>query len=163
MSEIVPLNARSLSFKRDGKRCTLEFDDEYLTCSFHDWPAFHTTKTPLWRIMPDFVIDRSVPDSSRRYGQIARYSFVASVVVYFSDIRVHVPLLAPALFLCAAYSLYRVFRGVSPPEKTKIVSEWGDEIAVIPHHEHIATQRARFQEALLESVREARHKHYDAS
>ena len=162
MSEIVPLNARSLSFKRDEKRCSLEFDSEYLTCSFHDWPALHTTKTPLWRIMPDFIIDRSVPDSSRRYGRIARYSFVASIVVYFSDIRIHVPLLAPALLLSAAYSMYRVFRGVSPPEETKIVSDWGDEIVVIPHYEHIAVQRKGFEDALLETVREARHKHYDA-
>jgi len=112
--------------------------------------------------MPDFIIDRSVPDSSRRYGRIARYSFVASIVVYFSDIRIHVPLLAPALLLSAAYSMYRVFRGVSPPEKTKIVSEWGDEIVVIPHYEHIAVQRKGFEDALLETVREARHKHYDA-
>ncbi|MBI5384583.1 MAG: hypothetical protein HZA90_07820 [Verrucomicrobia bacterium] len=162
MSETVPLNARSLTFKRNGKRCILEFDSEYLTCSFHDWPAVHITKTPLWRIMPDLIIDRSVPDFSRRYGQVARYTFLASIVVYFSDIRTHVPLLAPALLLCAAYSMYWNFRGVYPPEKTKIVSEWGEEIAVIPHYEHIAEQRKGFEDALLETVREARHKHYDA-
>ena len=162
MSEIVPLNARSLSFKRDGKRCTLEFDGEYLTCSFHDRAGFHISKTPLWRIMPELLVDRSIPETSRQYSRISRYSLVAGIVFYFSDIREHVPLLAPALFLCAAYSMYRTVRGVYPPQKTKIVSEWGDEIAVIPHHDHIATNRKNFEEGLLEAVREARHKHDDA-
>lgn len=52
--------------------------------------------------------------------------------------------------------MYWLVRGVYPPEKTKIVSEWGDEIAVIPHYDHIADQRKGFEHSLLETVREAR-------
>ena len=159
MSEIVPLNARSLSFKRDGKRCTLEFDDEYLTCSFRGRPALHIAKTPLWRIMPEFLVDQSIPEASWQYARVSRYSLAAGIVFYFSDIRGHVPLLAPALFLCAGYTAYRALRPVYPLQKTKIVSEWGDEIAVIPHHEHIATNRKSFEDALLVAIREARQKH----
>lgn len=162
MSDIVPLNARNLSFKIDGNRCNLEFDGEYLTCTVHARPAFQTTKTPLWRIMPELLTDRSIPDSSRRHGRIGRYSFLSSIVVYFSDIRLHVPLLAPTLLLLSVYSLYRGFRAVYPSLRTKIVSEWGDEIAVIPHHEDMDAQRKRFEDTLLEAVLEARHKHYEA-
>jgi hypothetical protein len=159
MSEIVPLNARSLSFKRAGQRCTLEFDSEYLTHSFQDKPAFYISKTPLWRIMPELLVDRSIPESAWKHGRISRYSLAAAVVVYFSDIRAYVPLLVPALLLCALYSTYRGVRMVYPPQKTKIVSDWGDEIAVIPHHENIATNRKAFESALMEAVREARNKH----
>src|SRR4051812_6544005 len=105
MSEIVPLNARSLSFKRDGKLCTLEFDGEYLTCSYQDFPELQITKTPLWRIMPELINDRSIPASARRFGRIASCSLVGGIVVFFSDIRTRVPLLAPALGLCAVYIL----------------------------------------------------------
>src|SRR5213080_1204329 len=107
MSGIIPLNERSLTFKAYGKRCTLEFDEEHLTCSFQDWPELQINKIPLWRVMPDLIVDRSIPVSSRKYGRIARYAFVASVVSYFSDFRVRVPLLAPTLLLWAAYAFYQ--------------------------------------------------------
>lgn len=162
MSEIVPLNARSLAYRSLGQRCTLDFDEEYLTCSFHDHPALTITKTPLWRIMPELLVDRSLAPSFRSCGSVVRYSLAGGVIVWFSDIRPHVPLLAPVLFLCAAHSLYLIFRGAFPLEKTKVVSEWGEEIAVIPHHEEIATRRKSFEEALLRAVREARRKHDEA-
>lgn len=159
MSEIIPLTARSLSYKRAGNRYSLEFDDEYLTSSFRNGPVMQVTKTPLWRIMPELLVDSSIPESSIRYNRRFRYSLILGIVVYFSEIRVHIPLLAPVLFLYAAFSGYRFLRSVLPMEKTKVVTEWGEEIAVIPHHKQLADQRKRFEEGLMEAVREGRHRH----
>ncbi len=154
----IPLNARSIAFSVAGQPCALEFEDEYLTCSLHDGPTFSVTRTPLRRIMPDLVVDRSLPRAYQSYGSVARFSLAGGVIVWFSDLRPHVPLLAPALFLCTAYSVYRIVRAISPLEKSKVLSEWGEEIAIIPHHDVIADQRQSFEEALVRAVREARRK-----
>lgn len=162
MSEIIPLDARSHSFKHEGKHCTFEFDGEYLTCSTRRGALLNVSKTPLWRILPELLMDRSVSDYARQHARIGRYTLVAGIVSYFSVIRDHVPLLAPALFLWTGLCWLQFFRGIYPFQKTKIVSEYGDEIAVIPHHEDIAARRKSFETAFLEAVREARSKHYDA-
>jgi hypothetical protein len=158
MSEIVQMNAQSLTYKIDGHRCTLEFDEDYLTCSRVDRASLIVTKTHLWRIMPELLVDRSVPESSRDYGRVSRYSLLAGVIVWFSEIRLHVPLLAPVLFGCAAYSLYRVLRAIWPLEKTKIMTDYAEELAVIPHHQEMTNRRKSFEEALLKAIRECRQK-----
>ena len=103
----------------------------------------------------------NVPSSCRAQGRVGRWCLLAGVVDYFSDVRGPVPLLAPALFVVAAWTMYRVARGVWPLHKTRIVTEWGEEVAVIPHHGALPEQRKKFEEALLEAVREAREKHYE--
>ncbi len=86
---------------------------------------------------------------------------MAAVIVYSSDIRAHVPLLVPWLCLYAAYSLYKSLQKCWPPRRTKIVSEFGEQLTIIPHLQQIATQREAFEQALLQAVRKARQKRYD--
>jgi hypothetical protein len=162
MNEIVSPNARSLSFKRGSQRCTLEFDTLYLTRSRQTGPAVQITKTPLWRIMPELLIDRSIPESARQFARMLLFSSASAIVVYFSDLPLHVPLLLPALVICAAWCAYQIIRVVWPLEKTKILSDSGGQIGMIPHDERIDNQRKLFEQALLHAVRQARHRHLDA-
>ena len=159
MSDVLPLNARSLSYKWYGYNCSLEFDEEYLTYSCRKTPTNKVTKTPLWRIMPELLVDRSFPESSWRRARAARYSFAGAIIAYFSHINIYVPLLAPVLVVHSIVNMFFAMRVAFPLSKTKIVTEWGDEIAVIPHHDRIAGLRKRFEEMLIESVRAARRKH----
>jgi hypothetical protein len=162
MSDVIPFTPQNLSFKCGGRNCTLEFDQDYLTVCYRDTPELQLTKVPLWRIMPELLVDRSLPDSYRREGRVARYCLLGSIIAFFSDIQTHVPLLAPILLSCAAWTLFRAIRYAWPLDKTKIVSEWGEELAVIPHHDSLATARAAFEEKLLAAIRRARDEHYAA-
>jgi hypothetical protein len=155
----IPLNARSLSYQYNGRRYTLEFDSDYLTCTSTSQPESHTSKTPLWRLLPELLVDKSIPEYSRYRGREARYLLIGAVVAYFSDIRPHVPLLAPALLALGLLCSYRAFRASWPLEKTKVITDYGEEIAVVPHHASIKTRRTTFEQGLLDAIRTARERH----
>src|SRR5687768_10203639 len=91
----IPLNARSLSFKWAGTRYVITFDSENLHVDRQSAMYSSATKTPLRDLCPDFRRQRWVPDSAFRLGKEARYLLLLSVIVYFSAVHAHVPLLAP--------------------------------------------------------------------
>ena len=75
------------------------------------------------------------------------------------NLTVPVPLLAPVLFGSSGWTLFRAVRYAWILDKTKIVSEWGEELAAIPHHVSLVTTRPAFEEKLLAAIRRARLEH----
>lgn len=154
----IPLNARSLSYKYQGRRYSLSFDEEYLTGTWKSFPESQTTKTPLWRLLPELLSDMSASGFARARGRETRYFVLGAVVFYFSDINSHVPLLAPTLLLLAVWSLGRAMRDSLPLRKTKVITDYGEDIALIPHHSRISVQRKAFEQGLIDAIRLAREK-----
>src|SRR4051794_1051014 len=148
----IPLNARSLSYQYNGRRYTLAFDGEYLTSTWTSGPEYSTSRTPLWRLLPNLIVDRAIPEYSLHRGREARYLLIGAMVVHFSDIRHQVPLLAPALLFLGLLSSYRAFRACWTLKKTKVITDYGEEIALIPHHRSIETQRLAFERGLLDAI-----------
>ena len=153
---ILPLNARSIRFRWRGWSYDYSFDDEFLTSS-SGWRGFsQTTKTPLWRLMQDFVEDTPVSDVARRHMRRLRYSLAAALVVQFSNIPQHVPYLAPALFAFAGYSIIRGARHTWPTKQTRVLTNYGDQIISIPHLKLLETGRQRFEEQLRSAIEAAK-------
>jgi hypothetical protein len=162
LADPVPLNARSLTFKWNGRVCTLEYDSDYLTFQSASNPEYRIDKRHLWHLAPELLTDRSVPESSRHRGRESRYLTIGAVVAYFSDIHTHVPLLAPALLALGLLSLYRAVRGCMPLQKTKIITDYGEEFAIIPHLARMNAQRGAFEAGLIDAIRRAKSKHYES-
>lgn len=101
--DTTPLNARSLSYRWNRRRYTIQFDDQYLTIR-SDLPAYRISRTPLWQLAPELGVDRWRPNSVYAHGKEARYLLAGATVVFFSDISTRVPLLAPILLLLALWS-----------------------------------------------------------
>lgn len=167
MNNIINLSSRRLVYSWCGQDCTLEFDDEHLTWSKQSAVERSVIKTPLWRIMPEILIDRTVPDSLRRQARFAVNYFIGALIVYFSAIPNFVPLLAPVLAAYSIYNFFAFFRAASKFEGnyfqgSKIITEYGEEIAVIPHYQQLKENRIIFEKALIESVNRDRVRHYEA-
>ena len=116
----IPLNARSLSYRWDGYDYTLRIDDEHLTVEWQSPGDSRVTRTPLRYLKPELPIERWVSFPARQSGRLGVCLLVAAVIVYFSDIRVHVPLLALALLLFGLPYIYWAIRGSLPFTKTTI-------------------------------------------
>src|ERR1039458_8516627 len=95
----IPLNARSLSYRWDGYDYRLQLDPEHLTVEWKSPAYSRVSKTALRDLKPELAVEQRVSEDGRKCGRLALACFAASVVVWFSDIRPHVPLLAPALLL----------------------------------------------------------------
>ena len=94
----------------DGYDCTLQFDEEYLHYNWQSPAYAKSSKTPLRALKPELSVQRWVSEGVRKSFVFGLYLLAAAVVVYFSDIRTHVPLLAPALLLFGAQYIYRFVR-----------------------------------------------------
>ena len=153
--DTIPLNARSLSYRWNGRRYTIQFDDEHLTVK-SDSPAYRIAKTPLWHLAPEFVVDNWWPNSVYANAKETRYLYAGAIVVFFSDISTQIPLLAPALLLLALLSSYRILRACWPLNKTRLFTEDDEQFTVIPHHRSQEAQRKAFEEALIRAIQKAR-------
>ncbi|HZL12517.1 MAG TPA: hypothetical protein VFC85_00095 [Verrucomicrobiae bacterium] len=152
----IPLNARSLSYRWDGYDYTLKIDDEHLTVEWHSAGDSRTTRTPLKDLKPELPVERWVSSAARKNGRLGTGLLVAVVVVYFSDIQAHVPLLAPVMLLFSISFIYWAVRGSLPFSKTTIRGRNDSYIASIPHLERLKIQRRAFEETLLRMIKKAR-------
>lgn len=155
--EDIPLNARSLSFKWASTRYVVSFDSENLTVDRQSATCSGTTKTPLRDLCPEFRRERWVPDSAFRLGKEARYLLLLSLIVYFSAVHTHVPLLAPVSLILGLFAGYKAFRHGWPPEKTFIDTDT-EVIVTIPHFKRIESARKAFEDALGRVIKRAREK-----
>ena len=151
----IPLNARSLSYRWDGFDFTLRFDDENLTVEWRSPGDSRTTKTPLRHLKPELPIEHWISSTARKTGRLGLCLVVAAAIVFFSDIRVHVPLLAPTLLLFGLPNIYLAMRGSLPLTKTTIRGQNDSYIASIPHLKRLNKQRRAFEETLLQMIKNA--------
>jgi hypothetical protein len=149
----IPLNARSLSYRWDGYDYTLRFDDEHLMVEWSSPTQSGSRKTPLRKLRPELPVERWVSDSDRKVGTLGVCLSVTAVVIYFSDIQPHVPLLAPALLIFGLLHLYWGVRAMLPFTKTVVRNRDNAYVISIPHFEHLSTQRKVFEEALLQTLK----------
>jgi hypothetical protein len=161
----INLNSRRLSFTWAWCSCLIEYDDEHLTWTKERFPERYVTRTPLWRLMPEGIVEHSVPQNLRAETRGGLYLVIAAGVIFWSEIPRYVPLLAPALLLFGVWKFLQMFLAVSkfegrPFEATKFVTEYGEEVAAIPHYSQIKEPRQAFEKQLMEKVNEARYKQY---
>ena len=151
----MPLNSRSLAFKRGFLRYTLSFDAEHLTVDCQSHTYSETTKTPLRELSPDLRRQRWIPETAKALGTESRNLVLLAVIVYFSDIHAHVPLLAPVSLGLGLLFGYKALRQALPLQKTIIDS--GDKAIVsIPHFQRLESARSTFEVALVKMIRRAR-------
>ena len=114
------------------------------------------TKTTLRDLKPELAVEQWVPEGTRKGGRLAAGSLAAAVIVWFSDMRPHVPLLAPALLLFGLLNIYWSMRAVFPRDRTVVRAQNESFIVSIPHLPRLAAQRRSFEDSLLRMVKEAR-------
>jgi hypothetical protein len=152
----IPLNARSLSFRWDGYDYKLQLDPEHLTVEWKS-PAYSSVnKTALRDLKPELAVQQWVSEGGRKSVRLGSACLVAALVVWFSNIRPHVPLLAPALLLFGVQYVYWFVRAVFPRNRTTVRTQNENVIVSIPHFERLAAQRRSFEESLLRMVKQAR-------
>lgn len=150
-AETTPLNARALHFRWQGHT----YDGCYLTCTWRNFAFSGATKTPLLRVMPAFVSDRQPSERAYAIARHARFALAAAVVVWFSQVRAAVPLLAPALLLYALVGFARCLPRFTAGTRTRVLTRFGDQLTAIPHLPALEGARQRFEEGLLAAVRAA--------
>ncbi len=116
----IPLNARSLSFRWEGYDHKLQLDPEHLTVEWKSPAYSRVIKTALRDLKPELVVEQWVSEAGRKSGRLATACLAAAVVVWFSDIRPHVPLLVPALLLFGVQNIYWAIRAVVPRNRTMV-------------------------------------------
>ena len=152
----IPLNARSLSYRWDGYDYRLQLDPEHLTVEWKSPAYSHVSKAALSDLKPDLAVEHWVSEGGRKSGRLAIACLAAAVVVWFSDIRAHVPLLVPALLLLGVQNMYWAIRAVVPRNRTMVRAQNESHIVSIPHFKRLAAQRRAFEDSLLRMVKQAR-------
>jgi len=150
-----PLNARSLSFKWVSVRYVISFDSEHLIVDCQSATYSNISKTPLRDLCPEFRRQRWIPNSAFRLGKEARYLLLLAIIVYFSAIHAHIPLLAPISLALGLFLTYRAFQRAWPLEKTIIDSDT-EEVVIIPHFKRIESARKAFEDALTRTIKNIR-------
>ena len=150
----IPLNARSLSFRWDGYDYRLQLDPEYLTVEWNSPAYWRVSKTALRDLKPELAVEQWVSEGGRKSGRWAIACLAAVVVVWFSDIRPHVPLLAPALLLFGVQYIYWSIRAVFPRNRTMVRTQSESHVVCIPHFGRLAAQRRAFEDSLLRMVKQ---------
>ena len=151
----IPLNARSLAFKWGYIRYTLSFDAEHLTVDCQSATYSMSSKTPLRELRPELRRQRWIPETAPRLGREARYLVLVAVIVYFSDIHAHVPLLAPVSLALGLFLGYEAVRRALPLQKTIIDSDT-EVVVTIPHFRRLESARSAFEDALVRIIQRAR-------
>jgi hypothetical protein len=151
-----PINSNSLSYRLDGYDYTLTVDGESLSVEWQSPGYSRATKTSLRDLKPELPIERWASSGAEKKVRVAVPLLIAGVVVTFSDIRVHVPLLAPALLVFGLHSLYLGVRGYKHVHKTVIYTKHGKFIAAIPHVQELEAQRLAFEKMFVSAVKKAR-------
>jgi hypothetical protein len=139
----------------DGYDYTLILDSESLSVEWQSPGYSRVIKTSLRDLKPELPIERWASSGADKKVRIAVPLLIAGVVVTFSDIRAHVPLLAPALFLFGLHSLYLGIRGYKHIHKTVIYTKHGRYIVAIPHVRELEAQRQAFKKSLLLAIKKA--------
>ncbi len=152
----IPLNARSLHFRWRGWTFDFSFDDEFLTSTWTSCGNTEISRTPLRRLMDDFVVDTPRSATLLKQARRFRYAVVLGLVVQFSEIPSHVPFLAPALFVFAAYCLLKGGRHLGLTEQTRVLTNYGEQIIAIPHLTALEASRSRFEEQLRIAIQSAK-------
>jgi hypothetical protein len=154
--EDIPLNARSLSYRWEGHDYRLQLDPEHLSVECKSPVVTRVSKTALSDLKPDLPVEQWVSQGGLKCGRRAIACVVAATVVWFSDIRPHVPLLVPVLLLFGIQNIYWTIRAVVPRNRTSVQAENGSQIVFIPHFDRLTTQRRAFEDSLLRMVKQAR-------
>jgi hypothetical protein len=157
----LPLNARSLHFRWQRGTHDISFDSKVLTYRHTSFSHSSTTKTPLHRLMNDFVVDTPSDIRLQYYARRLRYSSVLAGIVHFSEIPRFVPYLAPALVAYALIMLYRGFPFSWPRKQTRVFTGFGEPIVSIPHLRGIESSRQRFEEQLTSAITAAIAEEYE--
>ena len=153
---IVPLNARSLRFRWQHATHDISFDSRFITYTRSCLSHQTTSKTPLLRLMDDFVVDNPIDSRAKYYGPRHRVSLVLAAVVHFSEVPRFVPYLAPALL---GYSLLMFFRGAPyfwPQKQTRVFTDYGDQVFALPHLTKLDGARQRFEDQLHTAIKDAK-------
>lgn len=148
----LPLNARSLHFRWQRGTHDISFDSRVLTYKHTHFGHSSTTKTPLDRLMSDFVVDTPSDARLQYYARRLRYSAALAGIVHFSEIPRFVPYLAPALL---AYAILMLIRGLPfswPRRQTRVLTTYGEPIVSIPHLRTLDGQRQRFEDLLAAAI-----------
>jgi hypothetical protein len=157
----IPLNARSLSYRWDGWDYRLQLDPEHLIVECKSPAYSHVSKTALRDLKAELQVEQWVSEGGRKCTRLSIACLAASVVVWFSDIRPHVPLLAPALLLFGLQYLYWSFRAIYPRNRTTVRAQNEHHVVSIPHFERLGAQRRAFEDSLLRMVKQARGDQYE--
>ncbi|MEL7296675.1 MAG: hypothetical protein AAGJ86_03375 [Pseudomonadota bacterium] len=160
MDDQKPTNVRALRAPRREIRFawqlghyTLSYDDTTLHVEWQVNRKKRVTRHDLLLLSPLFIEDgTSLENLAPELKQTAIW-LGSAVIVWFSEIRPAVPLLAPALFaigLVAAFRLAMAYteRGA----RTVICESGGDEIIDIPHAKVDEDQRLGFETGLRQAI-----------
>lgn len=152
---IRPLNAprREISFDWQLGRYALRYDDTTLTVEWHVHGRRRVSRHDLLLLSPLFVEDAIRIDTLSTPLRKAGMMAAAAVIVWFSELRSMIPLLAPALILAAAFWAVRLIIELrSMGERTVICDSNGDEVIDIPHERTDDDQRRGFEAGLRRAI-----------
>lgn len=144
-----------IDFKRKGNSYLISFDPKCLTTESIRLGCVSVNKFPLWRMLPDPLVQNPVSWPAVRNWQITFFCGLAAIIIFVSDYHVKIPLLAPVL---AFFSIVRIFVGIRVSDGrhvSKFITDYGETVLEIPHDQHNEEQRLAFEGQLTESIRAA--------
>lgn len=146
------------------KRMSLEFDERYLYERWQNMLSRGEKSYLLHDLSPKLVHWTHINESSLSWVKWGGLLMLAAVVVFFSDLQVSMPLLAPSLVLLGLVPLIRGCLDILPRQWTYVHDDDGNFVLSIPvpHNENVEEKRSRqtFETQLTNAIENAKQKEY---
>ena len=159
ISEFKP-RTQSYEFEFLGKKTTLSFDERYLHEEWKKGVAKGKSTYLLYRLSPNIVEATDINQEALKLVRTSWILLIASIVIYFSDYKETIPLLAPVLAV-AAISIFTINIRKSWPRVWAIVyDDYNYKQVGIPLSEKdekkASSERGIFLNELSEAIEVAR-------
>lgn len=144
---------REIGFAWRMGRYQIRYDDTTLHVDWHVGGRCRRTRHDMLLLNPLFIEDDTLPDTLWEATKTAALAAIAAIVVAFSTLQEHVPLLSPALLLILGWYIVIIIvhfreRGM----RTLICDSNGDVVIDIPHALVDSSERLGFEAGLKQHI-----------
>lgn len=128
------------------------FDEPYFYKEWEQGSDGGTESFPLEKLSSKYSKTQGRPDGVVVRIKNAGTLLLASIVIYFSEFNVQIPLLAPVLLILGLSRFYFVKDDILPKSWTIIRYKNGEEASYILHNEKRNDERIEFEHTLSEAI-----------
>jgi len=154
----------SYQYQLTDRTCTLEFDKRYLYERWNGRTSKGTKAFLLHDLSPKLVHWRHIGENSLITLKYAGLLLLASVITFYSDYQLKIPLLAPSMLIIGLIFLTKGFIDIRPRSWTYVYDDEGNFVSYLlidaRESETRKQQRLEFETQLIQSIEFAKQQEY---
>jgi len=147
---------KGYSAKNGGCLIKYYLEDNYFYRAWEDGIDVGSESFPLEKLSVKFSKTVARSENTTDNLNFSIVSLLGSVIIYFSDYHVRIPLLAPALLLFGIVGLYLARDQLFPRTWTAIRYESGEIASYILHGKKNDSDRVSFEKNLIQAIEHAK-------